>query len=107
MKRAGKPAGYIVMDNELATKKLRLFSEDEGINFQLTAPYEPSQNHTAERTLGLVKVIAPQTCVNDHVCSDSGATEWWLPNSNGIGAQRLQITMGKRPLSCGMAGSRT
>jgi hypothetical protein len=57
LKNGGNPTSIVVLDNELVTKKLQEYVGREGIELQATAPYEPSQNGTAERTVGLVKDV--------------------------------------------------
>jgi hypothetical protein len=72
LKNNGRKVAVIVMDNELATKKLKEYLEKQGIEMQATAPYEPSQNGTAERTVGLVKDVA-----RTNLCGSTLPQKFW------------------------------
>lgn len=72
LKNDGKKVATIVMDNELATKKMKAYTEKEGIELQPTAPYEPSENGTAERTVGMVKDVA-----RTNLCGSTLPQKFW------------------------------
>ena len=101
----------LVMDNELVTRNFRMFADNEGIELKETAPYEPSQNGIAERTVGRVKDVArtdllsstlPQRFWGEAMVTAVYQINRRTTSSNENGKTPYELWTGKKPDVSGM-----